>query len=75
MKTFQTSHHYTAYVHPKAGLIIQSTRLSGPKDWPVNKGIVIRPDHPQFAEWLDAFETAIDTDEASALCKALLKGN
>ena len=28
--------------------------------------------HPQFAEYLEAFRTAIDSQEADALCKALL---
>lgn len=64
MKTFQTSGNYTAYQHPIAGLIVQSTRKTG--------GICMRPDHPQFAAYIDAFETAIDTDEADALCRALL---
>jgi hypothetical protein len=72
MKTFQTGKNYTAYQHPIAGLIVQSTRKSGPADWPVNKGIVMKPDHPQFAYWIEGFETAIDSDEADALCKALL---
>jgi hypothetical protein len=64
MKTFQTSANYTAYVHPRAGLIIESTRKAG--------GVRLAPEHPQYADWLDAFETAIDTHEADALCRALL---
>lgn len=72
MQTFVTSKRYAVALHPVAGLIVQSTRVSGPKDWPVNKGIVIRPDHPQFAYWVEGFETAIDADEADALCRALL---
>ena len=64
MQTFQTSGSYGAYLHPRAGLIIQSARKEG--------GIVMRPDHPQFADYVDAFKTAIDTAEADALCRALL---
>lgn len=64
METLHTSRFYTAHQHPKAGLIIQSTRKAG--------GAQMRPDHPQFAEYVDAFKTAIDADEADALCKALL---
>jgi len=47
-----------------SGLIIQSTRKTG--------GVQMRADHPQFAEYVDAFRTAIDAREADALCKALL---
>ena len=64
MKTYQTSGNYAAYLHPRAGLIIQSTRKAG--------GIRVAPDHPQYADWVDAFETAIDKTEADALCRALL---
>jgi hypothetical protein len=64
MKTFQTSANYTAYLSPRAGLIIQSTRKAG--------GVCMRPDHPQYADYLAAFETAIDTHEVDAFCRALL---
>jgi hypothetical protein len=64
MKTFQTSKAYTAYMSPRAGLIVQSTRKAG--------GVCLAPDHPQFADYAAAFETAIDTHEADALCRALL---
>ena len=64
MKTYQTSGNYAAYQHPRAGLIIQSTRKAG--------GIRMPPEHPQYADWVDAFETAIDKVEADALCRALL---
>jgi hypothetical protein len=47
-----------------SGLIVQSTRKSG--------GVQMRSDHPQFADYVDAFRTAIDASEADALCKALL---
>ena len=63
MKTLHLG-RYAAYLHPKAGLIIQSTRKPG--------GIQMRPDHPQFAEWVDSIQTAIDVAEADALCKSLL---
>ena len=65
MKTFQTSANYIACLHPVAGLIVQSTRKAG--------GGRMAPDHPQFADYVAAFETAIDTHEADALCRALLK--
>ena len=64
MKTFQTTANYTAYVHPKVGIIVQSTRKTG--------GVVMRQDHPQYASYLEAFETAIDAHEADDLCKSLL---
>lgn len=64
MKTLHTSKQYAAYQHPRAGLIVQSTRKSG--------GVNMRPDHPQYADYIAAFETAIDSDEADALCRALL---
>jgi len=64
MKTFNTSKNYTAYMHPIAGLIVQSTRKAG--------GVRLAPEHPQYADYVAAFETAIDTHEADALCRALL---
>ena len=64
MKTYQTSGRYVADLHPRAGLIVQSTRKAG--------GVCMRPDHPQFKDYVEAFETAIDTQEADALCRALL---
>ena len=64
MQTLHTSTHYTAHLHPRAGLIVQSTRKAG--------GVQLRPDHPQFAAYVDAIKTAIDSAEADALCKALL---
>lgn len=65
MQTLHTSANYTAHLHPRAGLIVQSTRKAG--------GVNLRPDHPQFADYVDAIKTAIDTREADALCKALLQ--
>ena len=64
MKTLKTSARYVACIHPVAGLIVQSSRKAG--------GVRLAPDHPKFTEWVDAFETAIDTSEADALCRALL---
>ena len=61
---FPTSKRYSVALHPIAGLIVQSTRT--------NKGVHMKPDHPQFLDWVDGFETAIDLDEADALCHALL---
>lgn len=58
------SANYAAYLLNSSGLIIESTRKSG--------GVQLRPDHPQYAEYVDAFRTAIDNSEADALCRALL---
>jgi len=63
MLTLHKSTHYAAYLM-QSGLIVESTRKSG--------GVVLRIDYPQFAEYVDALRTAIDTHEADALCKALL---
>lgn len=65
MQTFKTSSSYVACNHPKAGLIIQSTRKTG--------GVNMKPDHPQYTAYIEAFAMALDTQEADALCKALLK--
>ena len=64
METLHSSRYYTADLHPRAGLIIQSKRKAG--------GVRVAPDHKQYSEWVDAIKTAIDTQEADALCKALL---
>ena len=64
METLHNSQYYTADLHHKAGLIIQSKRKSG--------GVRLTSDHPQYTEWVDAIKTAIDSAEADALCKALL---
>ena len=62
--TIHQSAHYAAHLMNNSGLIIESTHKRG--------GVQLRPDHPQFAEYVDAIRTAIDADEADALCKALL---
>jgi hypothetical protein len=64
MKTFQTTANYIACLHSRAGLIVQSSRTK--------KGVQMRPDHPQFEDYVNAFEGVIDTHEADSLCKALL---
>jgi hypothetical protein len=64
MITLHQSANYSAHLLNSSGLIIESTRKSG--------GVQMRADHPQFAEYVDAFRTAIDSSEADALCKALL---
>lgn len=64
MKTFKTSATYVACHHPKAGIIIQKARQE--------KGVNMRPDHPQYSAYLEAFKTALDVSEADLLCKALL---
>ena len=64
MMTIHQSANYAAHLMNNSGLIIESTRKSG--------GVQLRPDHPQYAEYVDAIRTAIDDKEADALCKALL---
>lgn len=65
MQTLHTSSHYTAHLHDRAGLIVATSRRPG--------GVVLKPNHPQFAAYVDALKTAIDASEADALCRALLK--
>lgn len=64
MLILHESQHYGVYLANSAGLIVQSMHKSG--------GVNMRPDHPQFAEYVDAFRTALDSQEADQLCKALL---
>jgi len=64
MLTLHTSSNYSAYLLNNSGLIIESNRKTG--------GVQLRPNHPQYAEYVDAIRTAIDSKEADALCKALL---
>ena len=64
MMTLHQSAYYAAHLLNNSGLIIESTRKAG--------GVQLRPDHPQYAEYVDAFRTAIDDSEADALCRALL---
>lgn len=64
MLTLHESANYAAYLLNNSGLIIESTRKAG--------GVQLRANHPQYAEYVDAFRTAIDTHEADALCRALI---
>ena len=64
MMTLHQSAHYAAHLLNNSGLVIESTRKAG--------GVQLRTDHPQYAEYVDAFRTAIDDSEADALCRALL---
>ena len=48
----------------RAGLIVQSHRTGVGVNLPIT--------HPQFQDYVDAFDTAIDADESNALCRALL---
>jgi hypothetical protein len=64
MLTLHSSPNYAAYLANSSGIIVESTRKSG--------GVNMRPDHPQFGEYLEAFRSAIDQHEADLLCKALL---
>jgi len=61
--TIHQSKHYAAHLM-SCGLVIESTRKQG--------GVVLRHDHVQFAEYVDALRTAVDDSEADALCRALL---
>lgn len=58
------SSRYSACI-TKAGLIVQSHRTG--------TGRLLATTHPQYADYVDAIETAIDTDEANALCRALIQ--
>lgn len=64
MITLHTSSNYSAYLANSAGIIIESNRKAG--------GVNMKPDHPQFSDYLEAFRSAIDLNEADLLCKALL---
>lgn len=48
----------------RAGIVVQSHRTGTGKLLPVS--------HQQFADYLEAFDTVLDSIEADALCKALL---
>jgi hypothetical protein len=64
MYTIHQSANYAAHLLNSSGLVIESTRKTG--------GVQLRPDHPQYAQYVDAIRTAIDAKEADALCRALL---
>lgn len=64
MITLHQSSKYSAHLLNSSGLIIESTNKPG--------GVQLRKDHPQYAEYVDAFRTVIDSDEADALCRALI---
>lgn len=63
MLTLHESANYSAHLLNNSGLIVESTRKSG--------GVQLRANHPQYAEYVDAFRTAIDAQEADALCRAI----
>ena len=54
---------YVASVH-HFGLVVQSHRTGTGKMLPVS--------HPQFSEYAEAIETAMDSTEADTLCRSLL---
>ena len=58
------SANYAAYLLNSSGLIIESIRKAG--------GVQMKPDHPQYGEYVDALRTAIDSREADLLCRSLL---
>lgn len=54
--------HYAASAMRDGSLIVQNLR----------RGVGVRLVGPQASVWIDAISTAIDRDEASALCKGVL---
>lgn len=58
------SSHYSACV-VRAGLVVQSHRTGTGKLLPCS--------HPQYADYVDAIESAIDRAEGDALCRALMR--
>lgn len=64
MIAIHKSANYSAYLLNSSGLVIESTRKA--------EGVQLRPDHPQYADYVDAIRTAIDIAEGDALCRALL---
>ena len=64
MIAIHKSANYAAYLLNNSGLVIESTRKAG--------GVQLRPDHPQYADYVDAIRTAIDTAEGDTLFRALL---
>lgn len=64
MQIIHQSSKYSAYLLKNQSLVVQSSRKSG--------GIQMLSDHPQHSEYVEAIKTAIDAEEADALCKALL---
>ena len=64
MLTIHKSAHYAAYLLNSSGLVIESTKKSG--------GVQLRPNHPQYGEYVEAIRSAIDSKEADSLCRALL---
>lgn len=61
-KVIFESHGYSVCL-TKAGLSVQFR----------DRGKVMSPTHPQYQEWVDAFDTAMDKDESLALCRSFLK--
>ena len=58
-----TSNTYVVCV-TRAGLTVQDLRNG-------KKGVCLKPDHPQYNEYMSAFETAFDSSDAENLCKSL----
>ncbi len=61
-RVIHNSRRYVASVL-KVGLVVQSNLYGTGKLLPAN--------HPQYADYVEAIETAIDAKEADALCSAL----
>jgi len=63
-KLLHNSANYNACI-VSIGLIVQSNRTG--------LGTMLANDHPQYADYVDAIENAIDKSEADALCRALIQ--
>lgn len=64
-RVIHSSGRYNACI-TRAGLIVQSHRTGSGRLMPTN--------HSQFRDYVEAIETAIDSQEADDICKALHKG-
>jgi hypothetical protein len=63
-REIHNSGRYNACV-VRAGLVVQSHRTGTGKLLPCV--------HPQYTDWVEGIETALDKQEADALCRAFLR--
>ena len=61
-RELHNSWRYNACV-TRAGIVIQSHATG--------TGRLLPTSHPQYGDYLDAFDTCVDSAEADALCRAL----
>jgi len=64
-KIYNSSHYRACVI--RAGLVVQSHRTG--------TGKLLPSSHPQYADYVESIESAIDKEEADALCRAVLRGN